>query len=331
MAAQATLVLLSAASFLSRAHTQATPSRAIVVPMSPVQKVVTLLGEMKVQAEKDVDTDNIAYNKYACWCEANEKEKTADVAAAEHEIEGLAAFIESATAKMGELKTEIAQLLEDIEADQQALESASAERERESEAFKAEEADMVETADLLKQAIDVLSTVQFAQTRGGAGVAAKTAAASALIQVRNAAYKRYPQFHSVMQQDLFDVLGSLEDVAEQAPAAFKKGGAALQQTRLLPWEKTEEQVGKEANPNDLKGAAAGAKSYNSRSGRVVGILETMYEHTNRDLDAARKADAAAEAAFQNLKAAKLAEIAAAEKQKKKKKKKKKNFPVIRFH
>merc|ERR1719297_327531 len=73
---------------------------------------------------------------------------------------------------------------------------------------------------------------------------------------------------------------------------------------------------KAAQPNGLVGNAAGAKSYNSRSGSIFGILQEMQEEFERDLGEAQAKDLAAEEAFQKLKAAKLSEIKEATKQKK---------------
>merc|ERR1719247_1265243 len=70
----------------------------------------------------------------------------------------------------------------------------------------------------------------------------------------------------------------------------------------------------EAKPNGAKGAASGAKSYNSRSGGILGMLKEMGDKTAADLSAAQKADLAALVSFQSLKAAKTSEIAAATKQ-----------------
>merc|ERR1712203_98131 len=117
----------------------------------PIRKVITLLQEMKTQAEKDAADDLEAYDKYMCWCETTKKEKNAAIEAAEQEIADLTTFLEEAAAKEGELKTEIAGLEEDIAADQDALAEATAVREKESAAFQAEEADMKETIALLKE------------------------------------------------------------------------------------------------------------------------------------------------------------------------------------
>merc|ERR1719189_1960526 len=77
---------------------------------------------------------------------------------------------------------------------------------------------------------------------------------------------------------------------------------------------------KATQPNGLVGNAAGAKSYNSRSGSIFGILQEMKEEFQRDLGEAQAKDLAAEESFQKLRAAKLSEIKAATAQKKQKEK-----------
>merc|ERR1719424_2667426 len=62
------------------------------------------------------------------------------------------------------------------------------------------------------------------------------------------------------------------------------------------------------------GAAAGAKSYNSQGGEIVGLLGAMQDEMVRDLTAGQKEEFKALVDFQNLRAAKLAEIEATQKQ-----------------
>jgi len=299
---------------------------------TPIRKVITLLEEMKSTVEKDANEDLTAYDKYMCWCETNKKEKTAAIEAAEQRITDLTTFLEEAAAEEAELKTEIGGLEADIAADEDALKEATAVREKELQTFQDADADMTETLQLLKEAIAVLSKVQLVQKHGKPVAKESRQAAEMLLQIRNK-LRRFPKYQDVLRKDLYDVLGSFRDVAESEldrqqhanlGGAFlaetflpRKDIAALEQQgrRLLPWEKTEEQVGKEAKPNTEMGAAAGAKSYNSRSGSILGILSEMADEFARDLKEAQEAEAAAEKSFQNLKAAKLAEIAAATQQK----------------
>merc|ERR1712039_416805 len=99
---------------------------------------------------------------------------------------------------------------------------------------------------------------------------------------------------------------------------LEQSSVQFRSTTLLPWQKTEEQIGMEEKPNDLVGYAAGAKSYNSRSGKILGILKEMAREFTRDLFASQKAEFEALVAFHQLNAAKLAEIAEATQLKKQK-------------
>lgn len=290
-------------------------SSTLTTDMSPVRKVITLIEEMKVQVEKDAETDMAAYDKYMCWCDENEKEKTAAITAAQANIERLSAFIEEAAATMGMLKTEISTLETDIAEDQDAVATATSTREKEQAAFQSEESDMKETRQLLAEAIEILSKVQLLQKNKAPSATQQAKLRSVMLQVQKKAGSK-PSFAGIMQRDFFDFMGSLEVAGSGSRAGFLRA-AAIQQSsrsasisRLLPWEKTEEQKGKEEKPNELEGAAANSKSYNSRSGGIAGLLSEMRDQFTRDLADSQKQDFEAEVSFQNLRAAKLGEIQA---------------------
>merc|ERR1719482_2231119 len=107
---------------------------------SPVRRVITLLEEMKAQVEKEGEEDTAAYEKYACWCKTNDREKTAAIETAEKRIEDLTAAIEEYAALIAKLKTEIEKIEEDIAANIKSLETATAQREKEKAEFEASEA-----------------------------------------------------------------------------------------------------------------------------------------------------------------------------------------------
>merc|ERR1719343_545376 len=64
----------------------------------PVTKVITLLKDMLKQLEKEAAEDEEIYEKMACWCESNDKEKTKAIAEAETRIAELTTKIEGFTA-----------------------------------------------------------------------------------------------------------------------------------------------------------------------------------------------------------------------------------------
>merc|ERR1712129_408627 len=96
----------------------------------PVSKVITLLKDMLKQLEKEATEDEEIYDKLACWCETNDKEKTKAIADAEAKIEDLTIKIEELTAASARLNTEIKNLESEVAKNQEALDKATAIREK---------------------------------------------------------------------------------------------------------------------------------------------------------------------------------------------------------
>jgi len=261
---------------------------------NPVTKVVNLLKEMQATANSEAKADEEIYAKMSCWCETNDKEKTEAIAEAEKRIEALTATIETGSARAGELATMISGLKDEIAEDQDALNTATALRQKEKEDFEAEDADLSESAGLLKEALVVLKKVQLVQKKQSAPLQPVEAAnAEALVQVKALVTKALNKpkrvsggaYFASMQKDLWDFFGSMPG-----------GAAAPRVVTELSQAPT--------------GGAAGAKSYNSRSGGIFGLLETMKEQMDRDLAAAHKAEITAAIGFEKLRASKEGEIAA---------------------
>merc|ERR1719248_476508 len=112
------------------------------------------------QLEKEAEEDEEIYEKMACWCETNDKEKTKSIADAEARIEDLTTSIEELVAASARLNTEIKNLEKEIAANQAALDKATAIRQKELAEFNAEEKDVLQSIAALKSAITVLSKHQ---------------------------------------------------------------------------------------------------------------------------------------------------------------------------
>merc|ERR1719395_87108 len=93
----------------------------------------------------------------ACWCETNDKEKTKAIADAETRIADLTAKIEELTALSAQLSTEIKNLEQEVAKNQEALDQATAIREKQLAEFNAEEKDLLESISALKAAVTVLA------------------------------------------------------------------------------------------------------------------------------------------------------------------------------
>merc|ERR1719387_1199299 len=91
----------------------------------PVTKVITLLKDMLKQLEKEADEDEEIYDKIACWCETNDKEKTKAIKDAESRIKDLSTQIEQLSAISAKYATEIKNAKAEVAEDQESLAQAT--------------------------------------------------------------------------------------------------------------------------------------------------------------------------------------------------------------
>jgi chromosome segregation ATPase len=240
----------------------------------PVSKVITLLKDMSKQLEKEAEEDEEIYDKMACWCETNDKEKTKAIADAEARISDLTTKIEELTASSARLNTEIKNLEKEVAENQAALDKATAIRQKQLAEFNEEEKDALEAISALKAAVTVLSKhnslLQVPKSHL-AGVAAS---------VQNA-----------MQKHASMLAGVLTHKERRAIASFAQ------------------------SPEDYFDAEPTFKqSYAPQSGEIFGILKQMKETFESNLSASQKEEMANQKAYEDLKAAKEAEIQAGQEQ-----------------
>jgi chromosome segregation ATPase len=228
----------------------------------PVSKVITLLKDMQKQLQADVEADQEIYDKMACWCKTNDAEKTKAIADAEQRITQLTAEIEELTANSARLNTEIKNLEKEIAANQEALDKATALREKQLAEFNAEEKDMLSAIGALKSAITVLSKHHTNE--------------ESLLSVAALVKSTTRQYSSLLS-------------ASQHAKAKKLVGALLQ-------------------------GPAHLQAYAPQSGEIFGILGNMKDTFEANLSDSQKEEQANQKAFEDLKAAKEAEIKAGQEQ-----------------
>merc|ERR1719373_622292 len=242
----------------------------------PVSKVITLLKDMLKQLEKEAEEDEEIYDKVACWCETNDREKTKAIADAEAKIADLTVRIEELTAASARLNTEIKNLEKEVAANQEALDQATAIRQKQLAEFNAEEKDLLESISALKAAITVL-----AKHHGGS-----------LLQI--------PRSH---------MLG----VAATVQHEMQKHSSLL--TGVFTHSERRAVASFVQAPQDYFDAAPTFKqSYAPQSGEIFGILRQMKETFESNLSASQKEEMANQKAYEDLKAAKEEEISAGQAQ-----------------
>merc|ERR1719265_1761427 len=232
--------------------------------------------------EKEAEEDQEMYDKMGCWCETNEREKKEAIKIAEETIDQLTSDIEAGLAKVAKLETEIAQLKEDIAANIEALKKATEMRAKERAEYEAETKDMMDALSALRQAVEVLAKVQLLQKTH------PEKAGTMLLQVKDTIVHLSDTYKNVMQKDLWDLMGSIRSAATKEASTMEQHGK-LSNTQILS-----ELFPGSPSTGGLRGAALtqqtpaaathewtgaggvmGAKSYNSRSGVIFGILSQM--------------------------------------------------------
>jgi chromosome segregation ATPase len=245
----------------------------------PVSKVITLLKDMLKQLEKEAETDEEVYDKMACWCETNDKEKTKAISDAETRIKQLEAKIEEDTALSAKLNAEIAKHKEEVAAAKKSLDEATAIREKEIADFNSEEKGLLEAISALSSAVEVLSKHHSAED-------------AAMIQIPGV---RINEVAMTLQKLLVLHADKLKGVL--TPSQRRAAGSFIQA------------------PQDYFDATPTFKqSYAPQSGQIFGVLNQMKEEFEKDLKDAQEKETAAQKAYEELKAAKEAEIAAGEEQ-----------------
>jgi chromosome segregation ATPase len=240
----------------------------------PVSKVITLLKDMLKQLEKEAEEDEEIYDKMACWCETNDKEKTKSIADAEARISDLTTKIEELTASSARLNTEIKNLEKEVAENQAALDKATAIRQKQLAEFNEEEKDALEAISALKAAITVLSKhnslLQIPKSHI-AGIAAS---------VQNQMQKHSSLLAGVLTHAERKIVASFV----QSPEDYFDASPTFKQ------------------------------SYAPQSGEIFGILKQMLETFENNLSASQKEEMANQKAYEDLKAAKEDEIAAGQAQ-----------------
>lgn len=241
----------------------------------PVSKVINLLKDMQKTLEEEAKADEELYDQLACWCETNDKEKSKSIADAEAKIKALNIAIEELTGKSTRLQAEIKQLEAEVSNQQAALSKATALRMKEQGEFNADEKDMLQAVSALKAAILVISKHHSAALLQGSASDSKQV--TTLLQ--HVLQKHGSLLDGVLTHKQRKIIGSFV----QAPESF-----FLQQKQ-----------------------APSAGSYAPQSGQILGILKQMLETFSSNLSQSQKDELKNSEDYENLKATKEAEIAAA--------------------
>jgi len=307
------------------------PATEVKKYVSPVKRVTNLLAKMKAELEAEADKESEMYDKMVCWCEKNEKEKKKAVADADARDSELVAEIEGRSARFGELSTNIGATKKEIAQNKEALNTATAIREKEAAKFREEEDNMVQIITNLRNAIEVLSKHQTTQ----ALLQMDGPVLSGLRVLLRDAALRYEELVAGRQEGRALALLSLKEAVKRVEGSDAQGiDAALESALDLHGRSVSDSLPlKFAAQLVAKAAKAGRSTrpqaskflqvddaqplYESRSSArsagIYGIMNQMLEEFQSELSQEQKDELRAQTNFKAMAAAKSSEIDAGEK------------------
>merc|ERR1719313_2744117 len=230
---------------------------------------------MLKQLEKEASEDEELYETMTCWCETNDREKTKAIADAEARIDDLGVKIEELTAKSGKLGVEIKNLEKEVAKNQGALDKATEIRMKEFAEFNDEEKDLLGSIKALDGALEVLGKHNHVDST------------TSLLQLPNQHLAGVTKTIDAAMKKHQDILTGVFTKTE------KKAVAAFIQSVAQP---------------------SSDGSYAPASGQIFGILSQMKETFETNLSDSQKMEMNKQNAYDQVRAAKTAEIQAGQNQ-----------------
>jgi cell division septum initiation protein DivIVA len=273
--------------------------------LSPAQRVVKLLEEMKTQLEAEAKKDAEMFDKLDCWCKTNTAEKEKAVKDGDAKTDELVSVIEENSAKKAKMTATIKQQKKEIAAMRESLAQAEEIRAKEQDAFRAEDTELVKTITNMKLAVQVLSKHNFLQLQHE-----NKSLVQGLQSILHAANEKHLELFGTSgfdanKQSAAAFLQTSTDAATQtgASAVFLQAVAGGFQPRVAAkfGSQIVESFVQTHGPSHLDGYAA-------QSGQIFGIMTSMLDNFEANLTDGQKAEQEAIAAFQALKATLNAQI-----------------------
>merc|ERR1719388_436548 len=232
---------------------------------------------MAAELDAEAKNDGELYDKLACWCETNDKDKTKAIADGKNSVASLTASFERNTALASTRETEIEALTEEAAALTKALGEAKAIREKQNDEFNMTEKDLIQSIHSLKNAV-----MQLGKTQG------EQPAEELLQKQENSLLQVANTLRSIPKMALHAVPPHMRPQLRELLQAPRKGLSLLQQP-----------------------PPGGASNYEPQSGAIFGVLKQMKETFETNMEEGKKEEAESAAQYEELKRTKETQLNAA--------------------
>jgi len=243
---------------------------------NPLGTTIALLDDLAAKLKAEAAVAEKTAVEYAKWCKAKITDTGFDIETGEAGKEDLEATVSKTTADIAVESSKIDELAASISEDDAELKSAEGARASEVSTFKASEAELVDSIDVLSRAITIIGREMSKNP-------------AALVQVGSA--------------NIDTMIKSLTAVIDAA--AFPSGD----QKKLVALVQSQQESDEE---DDQPGAPAAA-SYTTHSTSILDVLEDLKEKAEGELSDLRKAEVNAKHNFDMLASSLTASISADDK------------------
>jgi len=238
---------------------------ALAAKVSPVQKVIELIDELKGKVQKDLANEAKQMDEYTSFCDDEQTQKGFAIKTAAREIAGFKAFIEESTGQIQNLGARIDEAGSSAAAKSDELRSATNVRNNENSDFKAAQKELVDAVDTLGRAVVIIKR-ELSFVQGGA------------------------KSNSEITKKLSALSGALGSIIE---ASWMDSSSRSKLKSFMSTDMDEEL--------SLKQPQASVKAYESKSGGIVATLEDMKDKAEDALNNLRREETKARHAFELIK------------------------------
>merc|ERR1719410_1392645 len=123
---------------------------------SPIDKVITMLGDLETKIIKEGEDAHKVYAEFAEWCEDTSKDVSYEIKTGKGNVADLKANIEKEAANIAVQESSVEDLAGQLATDEAELKAATEIRAKEASTFVVKQKDLVETSDTLERAIGII-------------------------------------------------------------------------------------------------------------------------------------------------------------------------------
>jgi chromosome segregation ATPase len=183
--------------------------------VTPMEKVITLLGDLSAKVAAEGKKEAAQYDKFACFCKEQADNKLYNIEKSNAKIKDLSAEITDLDGEISELATAISTLSKTISSLDSEIDRKTKKREKEHAEYSAQAKDMNEAIDACGAAIDALRDSKGAME--GAKVTNLLQASSMASKALSAKLSGAPKF----QYQSNDIIATIEDLQAEFKAQKK--------------------------------------------------------------------------------------------------------------